>query len=87
MKATVGDRHISAGFKKIRGGPLARWLPAVGGINNGILLTEGSHTYSFGGPGAGFATVDAMLIGARRLLVRSQQAELPSSRGDKQQSG
>ena len=80
MKAEVGNWHISAGFKKIRGGPLAHWLPTVGGINNGILLTEGDHTYSFGGPGAGRATVDALLIGARRLLARTKGAYSPSDK-------
>jgi len=67
MHAQFGQYHITFGFKSIRTGTvLDKWLPA--GINNGVLLKEDGHVYYFGGPGAGPATVDALMIGAKELL-------------------
>ena len=67
LRLKVDGFNVTAGFKSIRAGTfLSKWLPE--GIDNGVLLYEDSHVYMYAGPGAGPATVDAMMAGAKELL-------------------
>jgi len=67
LRLKVNGFYVTAGFKSIQAGTyLSKWLPE--GIDNGVLLYEDGHVYSYAGPGAGPATVDAMIAGAHELL-------------------
>lgn len=73
LRARMGEWHISVGFRSIGNGAIANWIGSVPDINNGVLLYVDSHRYSFGGPGAGRATVDAMIEGALdKLEIEAQ---------------
>jgi hypothetical protein len=67
LRLKIDGFYIDAGFKSIRAGTfLSKWLPE--GIDNGVLWYENDDVYMASGPGAGPATVDVMMAGAKELL-------------------
>lgn len=71
MQAEKDGWHISIGFVPLNNSPIADWISSVKGIDNGVLAYVDGHRFMNSGPGAGMVTVDAMLVGASRLLGRS----------------
>jgi len=68
----IGEWHISAGFKHIKGNPLFRKL-IPNGVDNAVLVSEGEFgrdgTYVLSGPGAGPGpTTTSMMIDAKNIL-------------------
>lgn len=68
MRVQRGDWHLEIGFVTVGSSPIADWLGRVKDIDNGFLLYVDGHRYEDSGPGAGRATVDAMMEGAYRVL-------------------